>query len=712
MTLEMIYDGLVFNQLSAKQARKQLEEPQHRKEIQYFINRGTVTSEPLEDGNLAKLNALVNTLQILYNSECDSPISDSDYETLQEMLIDSGVPRITSDSVILDDTKLSHQYQQLRGTLDKVHYLRRTEEKVNASRKYLDDWLATVASTYESTIGKPLVQADVKVLIQPKFDGDSAIAEVGDDGKVRWLTRGDTKRNLANDISKVMRRFDDLISPEYRGCGLKFEVMVTEEDLATINRILGGSARYKNSRQVVTACFTGNDVDFKANYLYPVPLRYIGDGDEVEKIHPELIAKFPTEVCQLDHVRETIDQFAAKHKLVVINGMGFRTDGVVITILDPKLQSILGRSNDTNHFEVAYKFTEEKAYTTVKDVEFYVSEFGYVTPVVVTNNVIMKGNTINHASLSNKARFDDLQLHYGDTVCLRYDIIPYVTIDDNCPRKKHGKLIEFTHTCPSCGSKLDLDQVQVKCENPECPSVVIGRVANWCSVLKIHNLGGQTLETIQRHDLLKHGIRSLYKLRSKVHDLEDVPGLGQVSARKIISEIEGKRRLKDYQVFGALGIDGLSITTFEKIFSRLRYDDFIGLVRARKFDDLKVELVRVPGLGEKKADMLIAWLKPPLNRKELDKLLSELTVSSSFSSSPMRRIAFSGFRPINLIDRLVKLGYDTDGNVTKDTVCLVVPDATTVTSKTTRAEKLGVPKVVVNEADTEAAIQTIRALCG
>ena len=112
-----------------------------------------------------------------------------------------------------------------------------------------------------------------------------------------------------------------------------------------------------------------------------------------------MFSDFPTCVCLLGD-REVIRNFANGNRYVLTKGgQHLRTDGVVITITDSTIQQILGRDNDINNFEVAYKFTEETAYTTVKDVEFYASAFGYITPVLVTNDIILKGNTINHIRL-------------------------------------------------------------------------------------------------------------------------------------------------------------------------------------------------------------------------------------------------------------------------------------------------------------------------
>ena len=186
------------------------------------------------------------------------------------------------------------------------------------------------------------------------------------------------------------------------------------------------------------------------------------------------------------------------------------------------------------------------------------------------NDVILKGNTINHISLSNKERFDELNLSYGDEVKVLYDIIPYVTFDEKCYRVQNGRKIPFIKNCPICNEPLDLNKTMVQCDNPNCPSRVIGRILNYCSNLRIQNIGYNTLEALWQNGLLDNGIRSLYKLRKKSNDIQDIEGFGKVKTKKIIAEIEAKRRLKDYEFFGSVGIESLSIKTFKMILITLR----------------------------------------------------------------------------------------------------------------------------------------------
>lgn len=698
MTFEKILNDLTFNMIDTKQAYDEISKSDKMKRINYYAHIENIRKEPLNDQQLQELNAIVGVLQILYNSTMGSPVSDFIYDTLQEMLIDLGIPRLTGSVEINSASKLEHTYKNLRGTLDKVYYLSPDEKRTNKSRRYLHEWIKSAETTYEKATGKKIDLSKEKIIVQPKFDGVSAVQEC--DGKKKvWISRGDTRLNKASDVSHIMNIFNDIWNEGI--CGIKFEVMMTEENKDKINELYR-NRHYKNSRQIVTATLNSNEADFKADYLYPIPLRIMYPGDEVEQIHPQLIEKFPTMICTFADVGK-IRQFANENRWVNVNSMRLRTDGAVLTILDPDIQKALGRSKDINNFEVAYKFTEESAYTRVKDVEFYVSEFGYITPVLVVNDVILKGNTINHISLSNRERFDELDLSYGDEVKILYDIIPYATIDERCRRIKNGRKIQFTPECPCCHEKLDLSNVQVQCTNPNCPSRIIGKILNYCSNLRIQNIGYSTLDTLYGAGLLKNGIRSLYKLKKKTYEIEEIEGFGKLKTRKIIAEIEAKRRLNDYEFFGSIGIGGLSIKTFDTIFSVIPYSDMLNMIKMKNFDLLLGKLVTINGIGDKKAEIFVDYLKDTKNRIELLKLIDVLSIAETFNRNKIPskgRIVFTGCRPSEELASILKdHNWEPTDAWSKKAKYLIVPTKDYESSKVIAATESGIPIISIDGND-------------
>lgn len=645
-----------MRRISEQDAYDEIRQKDKLKKITYYINIDKITNEPLSEIQLQELNAIVGILQILYTSSIGSPISDSDYDSLEEKLVDMGIPRLAGSIELNQNSKIAGKHTTLRGTLDKVYYLTSDEKRTNKSRKTLDEWIKSTEALYYRNTGKQIDLNKVKIMLQPKFDGVSATLEIDD--KMLWITRGDTKNNLASDITHIMDTFNDRFKGYDKGTGIKFEVMCPEENKDKINSFYRNKS-YHNSRQIVTATLNSNEADFKVDYLYPIPLRIIHEGENVEQINPELINKFPTEICTFGD-RNIIKKFANRNKYVTVDGMRFRTDGAVMTILDDDIKLALGRDKNINNFEVAYKFTEEVAYTKVKSVEFYVSDFNYITPVLVVNTVIMKGNEINRISLSNKERFDELDLHYGDEVKVLYDIIPYVTIDENCHRAVNGRKIEFIKECPTCHEQLDLSTVMVKCNNPDCPSRLVGRIMNYCTNLRIQNIGYSTLNVLHGIGLLDNGIPDLYKLKKKVNEITSLEGFGKAKTKKIISEIESKRRLKDYEFFGSIGIKGMSMKTFELVFSKIKLSDMMNMIKLKNYDLIAAKLLSVPGIGDTMARIFIEYLKDNKRMSEFKKLLKEVILVETYGIGyPNGRVSFTGCRPTDEVAELLRRnGYE------------------------------------------------------
>lgn len=689
MTFEMFYDGLINKTIKPIEINQFLEMNDNKKKINYFINRDKITKEPLSESETSQLNTIVGILQIIYNSGIESPMSDNDYDILQEMLINAGLPRLSGSFEINDNKKESHKYTQLRGTLDKIYYLNNDEKRTNPSRKYLDDWIKSTNNKYKKNSGKDIDINECVVICQNKFDGIGCTLEIDENGNKIWITRGDTTNNRASNVSHIMNQFNDL----YNGINqaIQFEVCMSEENKDKINEIYREQF-YKNSRQIVSATINSKEADYKIDYIYPIPLRVIKQGDEFPQIHPTLIEKFPTLMCKLSD-RDKIREFANKNKFAHFNGMNFRTDGTVMTIIDPDVQRVLGRDNNINNYEVALKHTEEKTKSTVNNIEWYVSSFGFITPVVVVEDVKLKGNTINHISLSNLERMTELNLHYGDEVIVSYDIIPYVTIDETCIRSNKRK-IDVIRNCPKCNHELNLNVIQLQCDNQLCPSKLIGRIINYCKSLRIQNIGESLITSLYDEGLLKNGIRSLYKLKKHRVEMECISGIGKLTINKIINEIESKRRLYDYEFLGAYGIESLSIKTFESICNIVKFDDFIDMITNKQFDKLKLKLIDIDGIGDKKADILIRYMKDSDRRKEFLKLIDELNIKESYGVTNNISIAFTGCRPSNdEIELLKSSNINISDSINKNIRCLIALDANGSSTKNQKANKLNIPIV-------------------
>lgn len=691
--LDEIFSGLISRKITSEEASARMKDKPIYPTMNAYINKESINpTTPLEDSDVLIMQKMVDILQFIYNdSGAEPPISDTDYDKLYELMVYAGGGEIVGYSMPdVDPSKiLHHKYPTLRGTLKKVYYLTSDEKRTNPSRKYLDEWKKSAEQMIYDATGKRVDLDKEEIYVFPKWDGVSAIQEIGADGVMeRALTRGDTTRNIAYDITrhlKVQIPKSPLRHDVKEPHGIKYEVMMREKELNEYNTKY--RTDYKSTRSIVSSILNTDDTDSRDNFIKFVPLRYRTETGE-EKLHPDVF-KYPSLKCTLGD-RDAIREFANKNKFVD----GLRTDGAVIYIINPELQKILGRTDNKNNFEVAYKFTEEVASSKITDVLFSVKNFGRITPIAEFKPVKMKGNTVSHATIGSKARFDSLCLAKGDEVRVHYDIIPYITIDPACERSGKSP-IEFPSVCPKCGQPITFneDGAIAKCDNPDCPSKISGKIVNFLSKMKIKNISFATVDLLKKNGFLD-GIPDLYKLHKHKVELSQIPSLGIVSAEKIISSIDEKKTVYDYELFGAVGIEGVSRKIFKKIFEVYSVEDLLDLIK----DDKSYNLCEIKGIKDATANKISDGIKS--NMKTLKFLMKKLEVlDSSGEDGPSFSVCFTKVRDPHLEDLVSDLGGETVDNVTKTTSLLVVPDMNTTSGKVSSAKDKGVPIVEYKDAE-------------
>ena len=689
-TLDELWQALLKGDISPADAAKMLDVGgRFKRTIDLFLNRDSVYPPyQCDDNDMLALTSLVNILQYIYNNtKIESPVSDSDYDKLYEMMnFETGKEIITVPINNGGRKIVHHTYPSLRGTLAKVYYLHNSYKRTNPSRKYLDEWVKQKERDYEDKTGHTIDLYKEDVYLFPKWDGVSGIQECDKDGKtIRWLTRGDTSRNEASYITSQLDKYDSSGMNLSQPHGVKYEIMMENDKKDEYNATY--RTDYKNSRSIVSSIINALEKDERVNYLHPVPLRYRTESGE-EGLHPKVF-EYPYERCKLGDI-DKIEEFANSHRLV----NGLRTDGCVIYIINPEVQKVLGRENEKNNYEVAYKFTEESAISVLEDIEYSVRNFGRITPVAIVKPVKLKGNTITRISLGNRERMESLNLHRGDYVKVLYDIIPYMVIDKECEEKNKelpwdNPKIDFPDYCPECGAHLKVDGPIAKCENSNCPSKITGKILNYLTKLKIQNISYAIVDTLHDSHFL-NSIEDLYELSSKIDEICRLPGMGELKISSIIQEIENKRKMYDYEMFGSLGIEGISIKTFKKILHDFTVDDVMDICKKEKAG----KLCKVPGIKEKSANKIIEGVNE--NRKLIKFLLKELDIISSYDmddDSP--ECVFTKVRDADFEKELSENGWVVADSVTDNTKVVVVPDITTISNKVIKARKKNIPVITL-----------------
>ena len=256
--------------------------------VNYYNN--VVSSYDSEDSVIIEF--IIRILQNLYNnSGVESPISDEDYDRLYEIFINMTDRNIIGgDNVMTRNDKeiANHNYPDLRGTLDKIHFIT-DKEKGHDKRKSLEGWMRTVVNR----LGRNLNEDEWIGTLYPKFDGVSVVFECDKSGNtIRALTRGDTKANEAT-ILKMFRLIRFKPIDEWNSdFGVKTEVIMTYDNFKKFCKKYG---TFKSPRSAASSIINSNDASVDMlRYITIVPLRYQNFDTKEIIIPPEAIINYPS----------------------------------------------------------------------------------------------------------------------------------------------------------------------------------------------------------------------------------------------------------------------------------------------------------------------------------------------------------------------------------------------------------------------------------
>lgn len=663
-----------------------------------FLVRTQLNGESLTDYDFQGLKLLIYILQTVYNYDPDggSPITDYTYDRLYELLEDYNEEMITTP-LIGRDRIASHTYKSLRGTLKKVYALDPDEKDGTRGRRSLDDWISECERLYKSETGNTINLNNEEVYVFPKWDGVSVVFEFDENNKLkRALTRGNVETNEAIDVTFIFSTMQGDIRDESmsgRAYGLKTEAMVSEKDKASYNEKYG--TNYHSARSIASSIINSGSKDGRENLLEVVRLRTSvidEEGNEMLQELAENVYERPYLRCQLSQ-RDAIRKFANKNR----NIRGLLTDGVVIYIIDENIRKVLGRKDNKNQYEIAYKYAEEIGYTKLEDVAFNVTTFGRIFPVAKLKKIQLKGNDVSSVSLGSIAIMRDMKLRRGDTVRIQYDISPALFMDDDDPKciRTKNPIIPCPTVCPECGDALqyNTNDTILTCINPVCPARMRGRILNYVNKVGIRNVGDSTVKSLMDAKLVKW-IPDIYRLKDHIDEMIALQGFDTVSVNNIIAEIESHRSLSAVTLLSAVGIESLGKKTAEKLISKYTIDELMEFAENGKVS----VLVAIPDIKDKLAKQILDGIWE--NEMLLKSLLGELTeVTYEVHEEAKFIVVFHNIRSRKLTMDIESMGGLVEDNLTKRTTFLIVPNGFSREESATlsRARRYNIPIVEIDD---------------
>ena len=649
--------------------------------VEYFNN-----TKEMDDMDLFTCRKLVEILQFIYNNtDIVPPVSDSTYDKLYQIMLDVGLGDIVGSVNSQGKPVREHRFPDLRGTLNKVHFVFNID-KEGDKRRSIEDWITSI----ENILGRNINNTkEFEIRLQAKWDGCSAVFECDEYGNIEHvLMRGDVEKNLAVDILELFK--GQLDFKIFANCKEKFaiqsEILMNQFDY---ERIIMDYKDFKSPRSATSSILNEKELQpHLTQYLTIEPLRIQYAGKQPEIIPNEEFDMI-SNLFDLRDIRECI-----RHINEHAKAEGRTTDGVVLHLIDKKLQKALGRDGAINRYEVAYKFPAEAKKAKLIDIDFSYGLGGNITPVAKIEPVIMLGKTISSISLGSVDRFISMQdlLTVGSEVIIRYEIIPYLEIDNSCKCNYLGRGFSVPTHCKHCGCRLEEDPL-LKCVNEDCPSRIIGNVVNFINKMRIENINIETVSTLFDQGIITN-IESLYQLEKHKSKIISLPGFGEKSYEKMIEGINKRKVMFDYELLGSLGIQSIGVRMFKKVLSVMDLDTMLKLA---KDEMLAINLMGLSGFGEKTASRVQHGVISKLST--IYYLLDQVQLKEKVTPGKLKgRVCFSQVRDPQFESELINNGYEVVDSLTKTTNYLVVPSLDVTSSKITKAQKYGIPVMNLEQA--------------
>ena len=677
--------------------------PEIERYIQYLIRLQTNNTRLLKsDPDYMNLYLIVYIIQSIYNySQSESPVNDYDYDRLYDLMEQCGDEVITTPQTVKSNI-VKHTYPSLPGTLKKIYALDDSDVVANGNRGSLSDWIHQIETIYYEKTGQRINMWEEEVYVFPKWDGVSVTFEFDADNNLKCaITRGDVDVNEGKDVTFIFatlasRTCQDMRNKPY---GLKSEVMVKTTDVIDYNKKF--KKDYKSARSIASSIINSDSLDGRETLLEVVGLRtttLTDDGTENLQELAEDVFNRPYLRCRLKDTK-VIREFAYNNR----NINGLNTDGAVIYIINETIRQTLGRKDHKNLYEIAYKFNEDVAYQKLKGVQFNVTKFGRIFPVAEFESVISKGNTVKEASLGSIARLHKLKLRKGDTVKILYEIVPYITFDENDPKCRRSKnpIIQDPEFCPECGEPTSYNTTGsiLSCINPNCPCRQRGKILNYIKKIGMKNIGEGTISAFHKAGLL-NSIEDLYKLQKHRSELINLPNFEETSIRSILAEIDRCKEISAPTFMGAIGIESIGKETFVKVLEKFTIED---LIEFAEDDYLQIsKLVTVKGIKETQAKKILDGVRE--NKKFIERM-TEKHLTIYYPSGEEKEgsfiAVFHKFRSERLENLIRSYGGTIKNNLTKKTNMLIIPNGfrNEKTSKLTKAREWDIPILEYNEVE-------------
>jgi NAD-dependent DNA ligase len=621
-------------------------------------------------------------------------ISDEEYDVLLEEYLKEHPEAVRP----FTRNKQSSAVNDIVGTLPKVYGLIKP--------------MRDGQKTYKEIVEKRFSKHEM-VHVQPKFDGTSIAYDFN---QRRFFTRGDYDNGESVDVTELFEKHIPLIEQymekmDVRGplvdimhhaSAIKFEAILAEE----VYKRTQIKDQYKRARDFVAATITSRNVE-AASLITLIPLRIYAD----HKMYLDARIGFGCECDDYEIMQEFIDEilthgstYKERHGLCPShNCETFACDGIVISRDDESTP--YDQVDEVNpELEIACKILNLVMSTTLKDIKWQFGVSGRITPVAIVEPVTFGNVVVTNVGLSTFERVYGMNLRYGDTVHIMYNIVPYFIDSEN----NGSTPIPLPQICPICQSKLDMSNLkQVRCTNPLCQGRKIGDIVRYVQKMKMFGVSEGTITRLFDLGYIKE-ISEMYT--SDLTKAVNENGFGWRSIENLKRSIQmASTNIPVHRWLGALPCENVSDKKWRIILNSVyglsnpEMNKEIYELCSRDTPDAFLQKMLQNTLQIGPATTVAIREGIIANWDNIRTIIPYIQFEEVQHAIPNKgKVCMSGTRDENTMTYLRQIGYEVTDSFTKDVIALVIPNPMFHSSKVDKAKANGIPIYTLNDIDNGA----------
>ncbi len=553
---------------------------------------------------------------------------------------------------------------------------------------------------------------DHKGLLSWKMDGLTVVLTYEDGALIKAVTRGNGE--IGEVITNNAKTFVNIPrSISYKGrLTIRGEAIITYSDFEKINASIEDvDSKYKNPRNLCSGSVRQLNSRITAERSVRFYVFSMVEPEDAELMNSfensfekrfEYLKNLGFDVVEYKEVSAQTLPDMVKWFSDKIPSNDFPTDGLVLSFDDTAYGKSLGTTAKFPRDAIAFKWADEEAETTLREIEWSPSRTGLINPVAIFDTVDLEGTDVSRASLHNISYVEDMQLGIGDRIKVYKAnmIIPQISVN----LTKSGNF-EIPDKCPACGGATEIKNENgtrtLVCINPECPAKNIKLFSLFVSrnAMNIDGMSEATLEKFIDAGIL-HSLSDLYHLSNHKDKIVNMEGFGETSYENMINAIEASRKADMARFLYGLGIAGFGVANAKLIVKSYKSD--ISAIMNASAEDL----VEIDQVGDVLARDFVAYFADEKKRAEVEKLLNEIefVIEENTEEQDLEGMTFvitGSLETYSNRDALKKeiedRGGKVAGSVSAKTAFLINNDINSNSSKNKKAKSLGVP--IITEED-------------